>query len=66
MTSVEMPERVSALVAGYGRLRRESARFAAHAYPRAVHVVAELPDTPNGKIQRFRLRQRRRAEVGGA
>ncbi len=31
--------------------------YAAHAYPRRVHVVAELPKTPSGKIQRFRLRE---------
>ncbi|GAA1236339.1 acyl-CoA synthetase [Prauserella halophila] len=33
--------------------------FAAHAYPRRVHVVGELPKTPSGKIQRFKLRQER-------
>lgn len=33
-------------------------RFAAHAYPRAVYFVDELPKTPSGKIQRFLLRQR--------
>jgi acetyl-CoA synthetase len=38
--------------------------FAAHAYPRAVHFVAELPKTPSGKIQRYVLRQQRRAELG--
>jgi acetyl-CoA synthetase len=38
--------------------------FAAHAYPRAVHFVDELPKTASGKIQRFVLRQRRRAEIG--
>ncbi|GAC69252.1 AMP-binding protein [Gordonia soli] len=32
--------------------------FAAHAYPRTVHFVDELPKTPSGKIQRFLLRQR--------
>src|SRR5699024_147539 len=31
--------------------------YAAHAYPRAVHFVAELPKTPSGKVQRFMLRQ---------
>ncbi len=40
-------------------------RFAAHAYPRTVHFVDELPKTSSGKVQRFVLRQRRRAEVGG-
>ncbi|MFC4944768.1 AMP-binding protein [Pseudonocardia sp. GCM10023141] len=33
-------------------------RFAAHAYPRAVHVVDALPRTPSGKVQRFVLRAR--------
>ncbi|MFQ6328126.1 AMP-binding protein [Nocardia sp. CWNU-33] len=32
-------------------------KFAAHAYPRRVHFVAELPKTPSGKVQRFVLRQ---------
>ena len=32
--------------------------FAAHAYPRTIHWVEELPKTPSGKIQRFKLRQR--------
>ncbi len=35
-------------------------RLSAHAYPRAVQFVAELPKTPSGKIQRFMLR---RAEI---
>ncbi|MGR4863145.1 AMP-binding protein [Caulobacter sp. LARHSG274] len=34
-------------------------RYAAHAYPRAVHFVDALPKTPSGKIQRFVLKQRR-------
>ncbi|MFJ8915015.1 AMP-binding protein [Amycolatopsis sp. NPDC102389] len=33
-------------------------RFAAHAYPREVRFVPELPKTPSGKIQRFLLRER--------
>ncbi len=37
--------------------------YAAHAYPRSVHFVADLPKTPSGKIQRFVLKQRR-SEVG--
>lgn len=46
-----------------GELRQwVKTKFAAHAYPRAVHFVAELPKTPSGKIQRYVLRQRRRAE----
>ena len=35
-------------------------RYAAHAYPRGVHVVASLPKTPSGKIQRGELRRRLR------
>lgn len=35
--------------------------FAAHAYPRAIHFVGELPRTPSGKTQRFLLRQRLQA-----
>jgi enoyl-CoA hydratase/carnithine racemase len=38
-------------------------KFAAHAYPRAIHAVNELPKTPSGKIQRYLLRQRRSAEI---
>ncbi|MEB8327454.1 AMP-binding protein [Dietzia kunjamensis] len=33
--------------------------FAAHAFPRKVHFVRELPKTPSGKIQRFLLRKER-------
>ncbi len=33
-------------------------RVGAHAYPRAVEFVAELPKTPSGKIQRHLLRGR--------
>lgn len=36
--------------------------FAAHAYPRRIHYVAELPKTPSGKIQRFLLRKERAAQ----
>ncbi len=32
-------------------------RLSAHAYPRLVEFVTELPKTPSGKIQRFLLRQ---------
>ena len=31
-------------------------QYAAHAYPRTVHFVTELPKTPSGKLQRFVLR----------
>ena len=37
--------------------------YAAHAYPRQIHFVADLPKTPSGKIQRAVLRQRRRDEL---
>ena len=37
-------------------------RLSAHAYPRLIEFVKELPKTPSGKIQRFLLRQ---ASVGG-
>jgi acetyl-CoA synthetase len=32
-------------------------RYAAHAYPRKVHFVLDLPKTPSGKLQRSRLRR---------
>ncbi|RWN18847.1 MAG: AMP-binding protein [Mesorhizobium sp.] len=32
-------------------------RLSAHAYPREVEFVSELPKTPSGKIQRFLLRK---------
>ena len=38
-------------------------RFAAHAYPRAIHFVDALPKTPSGKIQRFQLKKQRIAEL---
>jgi acetyl-CoA synthetase len=41
-------------------------KFAAHAYPRTVHFLTQLPKTPSGKIQRYVLRQRRQQELGGA
>jgi len=31
--------------------------LAPYKYPRRVEFVSELPHTPTGKIQRFRLRQ---------
>lgn len=36
-------------------------RLAAHAYPREIQFVTELPKTPSGKIQRFLLRQQQTA-----
>ena len=38
-------------------------RYAAHAYPRRVQFVEDLPKTPSGKIQRFMLRDRRKTEI---
>lgn len=42
-------------------------RLSAHAYPREIEFVEELPKTPSGKIQRFllRARERERVERGG-
>ncbi len=37
--------------------------FAAHAYPRNITYIGELPKTPSGKIQRFVLRERRKNEI---
>lgn len=37
-------------------------KFAAHAYPRRIHFVPELPKTPSGKVQRYVLRRTRAAE----
>lgn len=36
--------------------RHVKSRLSAHAYPREVEFVSELPKTPSGKIQRFILR----------
>lgn len=41
-------------------------RYAAHAYPRTVHFVDEMPKTPSGKIQRIVLKQRRIEELAAA
>ncbi|MEU4226982.1 AMP-binding protein [Nonomuraea sp. NPDC026600] len=38
-------------------------RFAAHAYPRAVHFIDQLPKTPSGKIQRYLLRAQRKSDL---
>lgn len=32
-------------------------KYAAHAYPRTVHFVTELPKTSSGKVQRHLLRR---------
>ncbi len=31
--------------------------YSKHAYPRRVHIVEDLPKTPSGKVQRYKLRQ---------
>jgi acetyl-CoA synthetase len=59
------PEEASADLAGAIQ-RWVKTRYAAHAYPRAVHFVRTLPKTPSGKIQRFVLRHQRRAELAAA
>jgi len=41
-------------------------RYAAYAYPRAIHFLDSLPKTPSGKTQRYVLRSRRRAELATA
>ena len=40
------------------------ARLAPHKVPREIAMIDELPKTPTGKIQRFRLRERERAASG--
>ena len=41
-----------------GELQRlVKTRLSAHAYPRRIHFVTDLPKTPSGKIQRFVLRE---------
>jgi benzoate-CoA ligase len=39
-------------------------KLAPYKYPRAIEFIAELPKTATGKIQRFRLRERERAQPG--
>ncbi|MFD6450933.1 AMP-binding protein [Nocardia sp. NPDC060220] len=40
--------------------QRVKQQFAAHAYPRRIHFVDDLPKTPSGKLQRYKLRADRR------
>jgi benzoate-CoA ligase len=40
-------------------------RLAPYKYPRTIELVADLPKTATGKIQRFRLREREQAKVVG-
>lgn len=39
-------------------------RLSAHAYPREIEFVADLPKTPSGKVQRFLLRNQEVAATG--
>ena len=41
-------------------------RLSAHAYPRAIEFMDELPKTPSGKLQRFMLRRMEAARADGA
>jgi acyl-coenzyme A synthetase/AMP-(fatty) acid ligase len=43
-------------------------RIAPYKYPRAIEFIDELPKTPTGKIQRFRLREQEleRADAQGS
>ena len=41
------------------------AKYAAHAYPRAIHFTQVLPKTPSGKLQRYVLRQQRLSQASG-
>ncbi|NBA97692.1 AMP-binding protein [Pseudomonas sp. R5(2019)] len=41
-------------------------RLAAHAYPREIEFVTELPKTPSGKLQRFILRNQEIAKLQAA
>lgn len=41
-------------------------RLAAHAYPREIEFVSDLPKTPSGKLQRFILRNQEIAKAQAA
>jgi acetyl-CoA synthetase len=41
-------------------------RLAAHAYPREIEFIAEIPKTPSGKMQRFILRHQEAEKVRSA
>ncbi|WP_369959353.1 acyl-CoA synthetase [Pseudomonas benzenivorans] len=73
----ERTELVKAFVVLHGQYRAEAAlaeelqqhvrrRLSAHAYPREVEFVDELPKTPSGKIQRFLLRNQEIAKAQAA
>jgi len=38
-------------------------RLSTHAFPRVIEFVDELPKTPSGKIQRFKLRAQAAEQV---
>lgn len=46
--------------------RHVRARLSAHAYPREIEFVDELPKTPSGKLQRFILRNQEKAKAAAA
>ncbi len=49
----------SGMNAGDDELKAQvKAQLAPHKYPRWIEVIAELPKTATGKIQRFKLRGR--------
>ncbi|WP_369973658.1 AMP-binding protein [Prauserella sp. PE36] len=54
----------AAVDAGMGAVQLVKREFAAHACPRRVHIVADLPKTPSGKIQRFKRREARAQSAG--
>ena len=47
-------------VAGADAPAPRSAGLARQKWPESIHVVAELPRTPSGKVQKFVLRQQLR------
>ncbi|NQD94737.1 AMP-binding protein [Pseudomonas sp. CrR25] len=73
----ERTELVKAFVVLHGQYRPDAEladelqqyvrkRLSAHAYPREVEFVDELPKTPSGKIQRFLLRNQEIAKAQAA
>ncbi|MCY1524685.1 Acetyl-coenzyme A synthetase [compost metagenome] len=73
----ERTELIKAFVVLHGRFQGAEAlaeelrqyvrkRLSAHAYPREIEFVAELPKTPSGKIQRFLLRNQEIAKAQAA
>jgi acetyl-CoA synthetase len=62
VTTPDRPED-DVLAKSLQRLVKE--RYAAHAYPRRVHFVPQLPKTPSGKIRHQALREERENETAG-